>query len=94
MKTLKWPLEKTLYVIDEIIEKHNTLIDFKDLKTNIANDIGVSRASLVMAIANLKYILSDGNKGLSAYTTRQEEAVKLTLEKHNLSQQRLFNILD
>ena len=89
-----WKTETTVYLLNEIVEKHNTLIPFKDLKTNIANSIGVSRASVNMAIGNLKYILSDGNTGLSAYTSRQQEAVQLTLEKHNLSQQRLFNILD
>ena len=46
-----------------------------------------------MAIGNMKYILSDGGEGLSAYTTRQEEAVKLTLEKYDLSAKKLLMIL-
>lgn len=91
-KELIWKLESTVYLLDEIVQKYKS-VDFGDLKSSIANHIGVTKGSVNMAIGNLKWILSDGNEGLSAYTTRQEEAIKLTLEKYDLSKKKLLMIL-
>ena len=94
MKTKKliWELESTVYLLDEIVQKYKS-VDFGDLKASIANHIGVTKGSVNMAIGNLKFILSDGAEGLSAYTVRQEEAVKITLEKYDLSKKKLLMIL-
>ena len=92
VKELIWKLESTVYLLDEIVLNYRSE-DWSDLKARIANHIGVTKGSVNMAIGNLKYILSDGSEGLSAYTVRQEEAVRLTLEKYELSKQKLLMIL-
>ena len=91
-KKLVWELESSIYLLDEIVQKYKS-VDFGILKEGIANHIGVTKGSVNMAIGNMKYILSNGSEGLSAYTVRQEEAVKLTLEKYELSKQKLLMIL-
>jgi|TARA_R110002124_G_scaffold50014_7_gene145976 hypothetical protein len=91
-KKLVWELESSIYLLDEIVQKYKS-VDFGILKGSIAAYIGVTKGSVNMAIGNMKYILSDGGEGLSAYTTRQEEAVKLTLEKYDLSAKKLLMIL-
>ena len=91
-KKLVWELESSIYLLDEIVLNYRSE-DWNVLKARIANHIGVTKGSVNMAIGNLKYILSEGSEGLSAYTVRQEEAVKLTLEKYELSAKKLLMIL-
>ena len=91
-KKLVWELESSIYLLDEIVQKYKS-VDFGVLKSGIAAHIGVTKGSVNMAIGNMKYILSDGNQGLSAYTARQEEAVKITLEKYQFSAKKLLIIL-
>lgn len=94
MKTKKliWELESTVYLLDEIVQKYRS-VDFGDLKASIAGHIGVTKGSVNMAIGNMKYILTDGAEGLSGYGVKQEEAIRLTLEKYNLTNKDLLRAL-
>ena len=94
MKTKKliWELESTVYLLDEMFKKYK-YVDHDVLKQSIAKHIGSTAMSVGCAILNMKYILTDGAEGLSAYTVKQEEAIRLTLEKYNITNKDLLRAL-
>ena len=92
-KKLVWEIESSVYLMDEIIKNYKS-VDFGVLLQSIADEIGVTKASVKMAIQNITYILSDGARGLSATTKRQKHAVEFILDKNKMSSQKLLDILN
>ena len=87
-----WKLESTVYLLDEMFKKYK-YVDQDVLKQSIAKHIGSTAMSVGCAIRNIKYILTDGADGMKQYTSKQEEAIRLTLGKYNITNKDLLRAL-
>ena len=93
-RTDKWSLKDNLFIL-EYFFRHYKSMSYEAITSNITTEIGTSRASIVMKINNMIYILSNGNRGCSNYSEDSRNAVFLYLKNHPaLTVKKMLTILN
>lgn len=89
----KWTQEENNKVLEIILNNYRTR-DFSIIINYIVEEIDTTIGSVKMVIKNLIFILSEGERGLSGFNSRQLKAIEYILEKFNISRSKLLMILD